>query len=66
MKAKPIRVFWSPLTHRFYASRAYKEITPDTVLITGQQYDVTDDIASMILKHDLTFSKDAVVPEAAK
>lgn len=56
--AKPIRVFWSPLSQRFYASRAYKEIKPGVVEITGQQFDVTGDIAAMVLKHEITFSED--------
>ena len=54
---KPIRVFWSPLGRRFYASRAYKQIKPGVVRITGEKYDVTDDIAAQIVKHDLVFSR---------
>jgi hypothetical protein len=60
---KPIRVFWSPLSRRFYASRAYKEIKPGVVEITGAQFDVTDDIAGIIDKHQLVFSREAVVIE---
>jgi hypothetical protein len=54
--SKPIRVFWSPLGRRFYASRAYKQIKPGIVEITGEKFDVTDDIAEQILKNDLTFT----------
>ena len=53
---KPIKVFYSPFTERFYATRAYKR-KGDIFIITGEKYDVTDDIASSIEKHGLTFSK---------
>jgi hypothetical protein len=57
---KPIRVFYSILSQRFYASRAYKieehnEVT--TAMITGEKFDVTDDIAAMVLEHDIEFTK---------
>ena len=42
---KPIRVFYSPLSQRFYASKAYKRISDKVVEITGQKFDVTDDIS---------------------
>jgi hypothetical protein len=54
---KPIRVFWSVLGQRFYASRAYKQVRPGVVRITGEKYDVTDDIAAQIVKHDLVFNQ---------
>lgn len=57
-QAKPIHVFWSALTQRFYASRAYKEIKPGIWEITGQKFDVTDDIASLVLKNDIVFTKE--------
>lgn len=58
MASKPIRVFWSPLSKRFYASRAYKEDKgKGFVTITGEQFDVTDDIAGLVLKHDIVFTK---------
>jgi len=56
-EAKPIRVFWSELSQRFYASRAYKQINPGVVEITGQKFDVTDDIAQMVIKHNIQFEK---------
>ena len=59
MAAKPIRVFFSPLTQRFYASAHYKTMgtteTMEHILITGQKFDVTDDIAAAIAKHGITF-----------
>lgn len=61
---KPIRIFWSELGRRFYATRAYKEVHPTKnskrrshILVTGQKFDVTDDIASAIIKHGITFTK---------
>lgn len=65
MSRKPIRIFWSPLSRRLFASSAYKEIKPGVVEITGQQFDVTNDIAELILKHEITFSP-AVAREDAK
>jgi hypothetical protein len=63
---KPIRVFWSPLGRRFYASRAYKQVGPGVVKITGEKFDVTDDIAAQIVKHDLVFSQVASEEQKAK
>ena len=54
--SKPIRVFWSPLSRRFYASRAYKEISPGVVEITGEKFDVTNDIAEQVVNHELVFT----------
>lgn len=56
MASKPIRVFWSPLSQRFYASRAYREEEGGCFVITGQKFDVTNDIAAAITRHDITFS----------
>lgn len=63
---KPIRVFWSPLSHRFYASRSYKEDSRGFVTVTGQQFDVTDDIAALILKHDIVFTPKPEEPSHAR
>lgn len=53
---KPIRVFYSTLSRRFYASAHWRvEGGRGVVVITGKKYDVTDDIASMVLKYDLEF-----------
>lgn len=57
---KPIRVFYSELSKRFYASRAYKvrqTKTHERITITGDKFDVTDEIAGAIIKHKLVFSK---------
>jgi hypothetical protein len=55
-KIKPIRVFYSPLTERFYATRTYRQIKPGVVRCDGRQDDVTNDIAEIILTHGVTFS----------
>ena len=61
--AKPIKVFFSELGNRFYASAAYKETPhpsdPNKVIfqITGKKYDVTNDIAAAIKSNDITFEK---------
>src|SRR5260221_6872403 len=52
---KPIRVFYSDLSRRFYASRAYKELESGIVEITGDKFDVTNDIAELIERHNLVF-----------
>lgn len=53
--SKPIRVFFSPLSRRFYASNAYKEEGTGLVTITGEKFDVTNDIAELIERYDVTF-----------
>lgn len=54
--SKPIRVFYSELSGRFYATAHYKQSTPTVVTITGVKYDVTDDIGAAVTKHDLAFT----------
>lgn len=53
---KPIRVFYSPLGGRFYASRSYVELSPGKFRVTGQKDDVTADIASAVIQHDIEFA----------
>ena len=55
-KQKPIRIFWSGLSRRFYASRAYKQVEPGIIEITGEKFDVTDQIADLIVKNYLVFT----------
>ena len=54
-KPKPIRVFFSPLSRRFYATRAYREEKNGLITVTGEKFDVTNDIAGLIEQHDVTF-----------
>jgi hypothetical protein len=56
MASKPIRVFYSVLTQRFYATRTYREIKPGVVEVTGEKFDVTNDIAAIIEREGVTFS----------
>jgi hypothetical protein len=59
-KLKPIRVFYSELTGRFYAARAWKvvECTDDKqrIEVTGEKFDVTDDIGAAVTKYDVVFT----------
>lgn len=56
MSRKPIRVFYSTLTGRFYASQHYREDERGFVVITGKKYDVTSDIGQAVTEHDLEFT----------
>lgn len=56
---KPIRVFFNELSGRFYASAAYRVKVVgnrELVTITGQKFDVTNDIARAVVAHDLAFT----------
>lgn len=53
--SKPIRIFFSPLSRRFYASRAYREEGNGLVTITGEKFDVTNEIANLIEVNQVTF-----------
>jgi hypothetical protein len=52
---KTIRIFWSEMTNRFYAARNYRIDKAGTVTIMGAKFDVTDDIAHLILEYGITF-----------
>ena len=54
---KPIRIFYSDLSHKFYASSAWKEVKPGIIEITGKKFDVTQDIASIIVEREVTFTE---------
>ena len=61
--SRPIRVFYSELSCRFYAMRAWRECTTQNgaryIQVTGEQFDVTDDIAGLIKKYDIVFTERA-------
>jgi hypothetical protein len=57
---KPIRVFWSPLSRRFFATRAWREVAPGLVECTGERFDVTNDIAGIIERERIEFRQIAV------
>jgi len=54
---KPIRVFYSELSGRFYATAHYKQTFPTVVTIMGAKYDVTDDIGAAVTRYELEFTK---------
>lgn len=58
-QAKPIRVFFSPLTRRFWATRAYKELPGGIMQCTGQKFDVTQDVAGIIQENGIVFEAKA-------
>jgi hypothetical protein len=53
--SKPIRVFYSPLSGRLYATRYYK-IENGLVTVTGEKFDVTSDVGAAVVENNLTFS----------
>jgi hypothetical protein len=57
MKRRPIRVFYSVLSQRFFATRAWKEVRPGLVECTGERFDVTDDVANLVKEHGIDFKK---------
>jgi hypothetical protein len=57
MKRRPIRVFYSVLSQRFFATRAWKEVRPGLVECTGERFDVTDDVANLVKEHGIVFKK---------
>lgn len=52
---KPIKVFYSELSGKFFASQHYRQDGENTIVITGKKYDVTDDIGEAVLRHGITF-----------
>ena len=62
MASKPIRVFYSDLTGKFYATRAYKELPGGVIRITGEKFDVTQDIAGIIVHRGVTFLTEPKAP----
>ena len=66
-KPKPIRVFFSPLSRRFYATRAYTIDERGMVTVTGEKFDVTNDIAGLIEQHQVEFRvREAAEPSAVE
>jgi hypothetical protein len=63
---KPIRVFFSQLSRRFYATRAYTIDDKGLVAVRGEKFDVTDDIANLIVEHNVEFRERAAQPAGAR
>jgi hypothetical protein len=53
--AKPIRIFFSELSRRFYATRFYRDEGDGNVTVTGEKFDVTNQIAGLIEQHNVAF-----------
>lgn len=57
---KPIRIFYSEFSHRFYASRAWKVVKrtddKEIIEITGEKFDVTNELGALITKHNIEFN----------
>lgn len=68
-RLNPIRVFFSPLTRRFYATRHWKVLKlpggKEIVECTGEKFDVTQDIAHIIVQEKLEFEPEASLPADA-
>lgn len=56
---QPIRVFYAPLSGRFFATNKWRIVIGDGikpfVKIYGQKFDVTDDIGSAVNRHGIVF-----------
>ena len=50
-------MFWSPLTRRLYATRAWHEVSPGVVACTGERFDVTNDIAGLMEREHIIFTR---------
>ena len=56
--SKPIRVFYSELSGRFYASSQYKTLPNGNTVITGNKFDVTNQIGAAITQYGLVFTEE--------
>jgi hypothetical protein len=63
--SKPIRVFWSPLSRRLYATRVYREVKPGVMACTGERFDVTNDIAAIMEQERIEFRRSEPDPPLA-
>lgn len=54
---KPIRILYSPLSGRIYATTHYKIENDSVIVVTGKKTDVTDDIGFIIQKYGITFNE---------
>jgi hypothetical protein len=63
MARKPIRGFYSDLTGTFYATGAWRQKADGVVEVYGAKYDVTQDIARIIVERELSFRPVAATTE---
>jgi hypothetical protein len=56
---KPIRVFYSDFSGRFYATRHYRQDSKcvDVMIVTGEKFDVTDDIGAIVTTYKIEFTE---------
>ena len=62
---KPIKVFYSELSGRFYASQRYKVWPSGFVEISGEKFDVANDIGAAIERYALEFTAKPPTKEGA-
>lgn len=51
-------MLYSELSGRFFASNRYRDLGNGLFVITGKKYDVTQDIAGIIVERGIKFSVD--------
>lgn len=56
MTNKPIKVFYSELSDRFFATQHYRDRGDGNFEVTGAKYDVTDDIGRAVTQFDIEFT----------
>jgi hypothetical protein len=55
-RQKTIRIFWSPLSQRFYATRSYRDAGDGLVTVGSNNDDVTNDIVGLIKEHRISIA----------
>lgn len=63
---KPIKVFYSTLSGRFYASNAYRQNKDGSFTVTGQKDDVTNDIGAAVTEYEIEFTPVEPKPKPEK
>jgi predicted metallopeptidase len=62
-----VRVLYSPVSRRFFATRAWKEVEKSNgsmvIEVTGEKFDVTNDIYALVVLHSLELTP-ATVPHS--
>ena len=49
---KPIRIFYSPLSGRIYATNRYKELDGGWLQVTGEKFDVTEQCVDAVRQRE--------------
>lgn len=45
---KPMRLFQSPFSGRYYVTKSYRQVNEKTIEVTGAKWDVTDDVLAIL------------------